>query len=661
MAPVRPRTTQRLLAALVLTLFCALPAQALRLVNYNLLNYPGTTAATRDPLYRTILQPLAPDLVVVEEITSDAGCNSFLANLNTLEPGQWSRVTFQDGGDTDSHLFYKSSKVQFLGQWAFYPNAANLLRYVHVYRVKPVGYTTDATEIRIYSVHLKASTGFEAQRLAEATGIRDTLNALPPNVHAIVCGDFNFYTGLEPGMQKFVENQANNRGRLYDPLGLQSVSWQDNTSMQYAWTQSPCKTGDTGCGPGAATGGMDDRFDLILPTESFRDGVGIELVTGSYIAVGNDGLHHNNSIQDPPTIPEGATYAAALHAVSDHLPVRIDIRLPALLQASSSPIAFGRVLVGATVGTTLNVGNAAPSPGETLTYTYSAPAGFSAPAGTRSATAGATNSDAISLDTSSPAVRSGTLALSSNSIESASRSIAVSATVVAHAVASLDSLVTVTTDSLDLGTQPAASFAPLSVRVHNRGGASALQSALVLSGATITGGAGRFSVSGTLPRTIGGSGASFTVAFDATGATVDSTYRATLVFTGSDEALPGAQAATPLTLQLRARRQSEAVTGTDGLPPRATALFAPAPNPVADHTALRFDLAHGGRVRLEAFDAAGRRVATLLDGELAPGRHQATWSGLHTNGVPLGSGLYFVRLTAPGIAPASVRLVVVRD
>jgi hypothetical protein len=44
---------------------------------------------------------------------------------------------------------------------------------------------------------------------------------------------------------------------------------------------------------------------LILPTYALKDGVGIELISGSYISVGNDGLHHNNSIQDPPTIPEG--------------------------------------------------------------------------------------------------------------------------------------------------------------------------------------------------------------------------------------------------------------------------------------------------------------------------------------------------------------------
>ena len=47
-----------------------------------------------------------------------------------------------------------------------------------------------------------------------------------------MCGDYNFYTGLEPGMQKLLESQANNTGRLYDPLGLQNIAWQDNTTMR---------------------------------------------------------------------------------------------------------------------------------------------------------------------------------------------------------------------------------------------------------------------------------------------------------------------------------------------------------------------------------------------------------------------------------------------
>src|SRR5262245_35812876 len=367
-----PRRVSPLFTAFALIALAA-PAHALRVIDWNILNYPGSTGPSRDPSYRTVLAPLSPDVLVTEETTSQAGVTEFLGSLNTMEPGQWAAAAFVDGNDTDSGLFYKPGKVQFLGQWAFYPNPASLLRFVHVYRLKPLGYVSAAAEFRIYAVHLKASQGFEAQRLAEATGLRDSMNAMPAGTHAFICGDFNFYTGLEPGMQQLIESQANNTGQVYDPLGFQNIAWQDNTQIQPWWTQSPCKTGDVGCAPGAATGGIDDRFDLILPTGALKDGAGLELIPGTYFTVGNDGLHHNNSIQDPPTIPEGAAYATALHVVSDHLPVRVDLRLPALISVSSAPIAFGTVIVGATAGTTLSVANTASVPGEILSYAYAPP------------------------------------------------------------------------------------------------------------------------------------------------------------------------------------------------------------------------------------------------------------------------------------------------
>src|ERR1044072_9494856 len=140
----------------------ASPAQALSFLGHNIIKYPGTTGATRDPSYRVILAPHSPDVLATEEMTSQAGVNEFLGSLNTMEPGQWAAATFVDGNDTDSGLFYKPGKGQFRVQCAFYPNPANQLRLIHVYRLKPVAYSSDAAEFRVYSMHLKASMGFEA-------------------------------------------------------------------------------------------------------------------------------------------------------------------------------------------------------------------------------------------------------------------------------------------------------------------------------------------------------------------------------------------------------------------------------------------------------------------------------------------------------------------
>src|SRR5215831_14542742 len=116
--PFRTPALRWLSAPVVISCLLALasPAQALRIVNYNVLNYPGSSGPTRDPFFRTILSPLSPDVFVAEEMTSAAGCTEFLNSLNVMEPGQWADVPFIDGNDTDCELFYKPSKVQFLGQ-----------------------------------------------------------------------------------------------------------------------------------------------------------------------------------------------------------------------------------------------------------------------------------------------------------------------------------------------------------------------------------------------------------------------------------------------------------------------------------------------------------------------------------------------------------------
>ncbi|MEP0545438.1 MAG: YCF48-related protein [Rhodothermales bacterium] len=68
-----------------------------------------------------------------------------------------------------------------------------------------------------------------------------------------------------------------------------------------------------------------------------------------------------------------------------------------------------------------------------------------------------------------------------------------------------------------------------------------------------------------------------------------------------------------------------------------------APNPFRDRTTLGFELDRPGDVRLEVFDAAGRRVATLAEGRRAAGSHTVAWDA---DG--LASGVYFARLSAGG-------------
>jgi len=661
MAPERwlVRAFRALALVLLAALVTAPSAHALRIVNYNVTNYPSVLLPQRQPAFRTVMSILNADVVVSQEVQSQAGVDSFRTNvLNVLEPGQWLSAPFTNGNDTDNALYYKPSKVQLLGSWSFYPNPANLLRLVNCYRLKPVGYADASTELRIYSQHLKASTGSTNvnQRAAEALGIRDSMNAIPPGTHAILCGDFNIYTTTEPAFVKFLEAQGDNDGRLYDPLGLTGTFNQGGFAPYH--TQCPCLSCPTGSG--FSGGGLDDRFDMFLPTYNLNDGEGLDLLVSTYKPVGNDGLHYNLNITDPPVIPEGSAYATALWTASDHLPVRVDLQLPAKISAPGS-LAFGSVIVGAAASQNLAVSNPAVAPADELTYSLAADPGFTAPGGVFVANAGApANNHAIGMDTSTPGSLAGFLLISSDDPDNDTLAPTLSGTVLAHAQASLDSASGLASGSLDFGTHDTGGFSTMMARVHNRD-YGPLRAQLSLDGAVITGGDGRFSiVGGFTPALVAGVARTHTLQFNDAGATPDLDYNATLTFTSGDEALPGATDQPDLVVSLHAKVSSSIVGVPGPSLPSVTHLYAPFPNPVGDGTRVRLDLASEADVALEIHDVQGRRVATLAQGPLPGGRYEYPWDARGEHGARLGAGLYFIRLSIAGQAVQIQRLALVR-
>jgi PKD repeat protein len=80
-------------------------------------------------------------------------------------------------------------------------------------------------------------------------------------------------------------------------------------------------------------------------------------------------------------------------------------------------------------------------------------------------------------------------------------------------------------------------------------------------------------------------------------------------------------------------------------PPTHFALHQNNPNPFNPATSILFDLPTAGKVRLEIFDVAGRRVALLAEGIFEAGRHELIWHGKDGRGKQASSGVYFYRLT----------------
>ena len=71
------------------------------------------------------------------------------------------------------------------------------------------------------------------------------------------------------------------------------------------------------------------------------------------------------------------------------------------------------------------------------------------------------------------------------------------------------------------------------------------------------------------------------------------------------------------------------------------------PNPMTQQTGVQLTLWAGGRVVAAIHDAAGRRVRSLLDGDLIGGAHDLGWDGRDDTGYPVASGIYLVRVLTP--------------
>jgi len=644
----RAATAPALLAALLLGTLGAAPAHALRVVTWNLAFYPEYNLATRQPHFRTVMANINADVLIVQEMNSAAGVDSFQLNvLNVVQPGEWANSGFftlqtvptVEGGA----IFYKPAKVGISFTNTFGTSGPRDILFT---RVTPVGYTNINGTFRLYSVHFKAGAGGSdsTDRRLEATDLRTTLNATPANTNFLVGGDTNIYSANEGAYIRLTESQADNDGRCNDPLNLPGT-W-NNASYAVHHTQSPC-TGACGSFSG---GGLDDRFDLWLRSATMNNGQGVDFVAGGYSAYGNDGLHYNDAVNGGGfNNAVGLTVANALRSASDHLPVIITVQVAAKVQAASA-ISFGSAILGGTAQQNLAVTNSAVAPADNLDYTMVAPVGFTVPGGPHSAAAAATNNHTVTMLTGTTGLKSGTLTMSTDAPDSLTKQVQLSGTVLAHAVASLDSAATVEEDSVLFGTHPAGGFTDRAVRLHNRG-FNALQARLSVTGGSITGGAGRFSiVGGFSPALLSGVGQTYNVHFDDAGATADSAYEATLTFTSEDEALPGATARPDLVLHLKATVEGGTTAVQPGPLPTTLAFLPPRPNPVGGQTSFAFDLPAPAPVSLEIYDLGGRRIARVVEGVQAAGRHLVRWTPVDEAGRRIAAGLYFARFETPGLA-----------
>jgi alpha-tubulin suppressor-like RCC1 family protein len=82
------------------------------------------------------------------------------------------------------------------------------------------------------------------------------------------------------------------------------------------------------------------------------------------------------------------------------------------------------------------------------------------------------------------------------------------------------------------------------------------------------------------------------------------------------------------------------------LNPRVALLHQNYPNPFNPRTTISFYVPLETPVRLVIWDTAGRKVKTLIDGEMRKGNSEVIWDGRNNAGRLVSSGIYFCRLEA---------------
>jgi hypothetical protein len=259
----------------------------------------------------------------VNELTSLFGSNYILSGaLNTNGVSYYEGATYVYGGhDSDNMLYYDSNILGLVGQEEIATSLRDINKYILYYKEPGINSNTDTTYFIIYSAHLKAGNDAtnEQRRADETLTFSNYLNSLLNNENIVFGGDLNIYGGYE---QAYMNLTATSFANLYDPIG--DGNYHNNATFASIFTQSSRTTQFDG----GATGGMDDRFDMILFSNDMITGInGARYLPGSYRAVGQDGIRWNGSLISPTNTSEPSDVIDALYYMSDHLPVYVELIL----------------------------------------------------------------------------------------------------------------------------------------------------------------------------------------------------------------------------------------------------------------------------------------------------------------------------------------------
>ncbi len=306
-----------------------------RVMHYNLLFYGDNnncrSLADKNTFFRNVYEHYKPDVITANELVpSVSNANSIRDNaLNADGRTAYKRAKLTNRANSGivNMLYYNSNKVGLAKQVVSNTNLRDINHYKLYHKPDGLDVKSDTTYFWIATMHLKAGDDNSDETLrANMVGPAMGYAQRPDDQTAyLISGDMNIQSSQEQAYQTFTNPSRNGWDPFYDPLN-QAGDWHNNGRYAATHTQST-RRGNL-C-DGGASGGMDDRFDFILISESLEQDQAdnVKHVEGSYVTAGQQGNRLNGSITDPANKNVPQNVATSLKSFSDHLPVMLDLQL----------------------------------------------------------------------------------------------------------------------------------------------------------------------------------------------------------------------------------------------------------------------------------------------------------------------------------------------
>ena len=328
-----------ILFALFLLSFTAWSQDTLTIMQYNLLYYGNYNSAFaqcyestnntqhKDECIRTILSYVKPDILTVCEFgaTQTLQDDFMRHNLNIYGVNYWQsdKIINYANEAIINHIFFDSRKLGLSKHVALRTHPRDTDIYELYLKTHSLAYG-DTVKLVCIVAHPKAGEDGAGSRYAQMQTVMNYVSQNYDTENVLIMGDFNMYGASESAYQVLTRTHSNTNALFIDPLANLGGVGEWNNSYQFArfHTQST-RNDDVPC---FSPGGLDDRFDFILMADEIKFSYKhLRYVPNSYKAIGNDGYHFNQSINQGYNYAVTSELAQALHDCSDHLPVTMKL------------------------------------------------------------------------------------------------------------------------------------------------------------------------------------------------------------------------------------------------------------------------------------------------------------------------------------------------